>query len=765
VRRLPASLRGREVLPPFLLGLALRVWQIDLTRFDFENSVLWRTAVDFVARGVVPLTSGLRFGTGTIDQTLGSGIWHPPLTAFLLSVPALVSREPAWMAGFLAAVDAAGTLFVYAALRGLAGRWPAFAGACLYGLSPAAIFYSRMIWNPQLVPFFSAVGLWATLEYARRGDGRHLAVAAFAVACAAQLHLSSAALFVPLGVLAVRGWRTLDWRPLAASAAVLFALLAPYLVLQVQTDGADLRAMLAYAAAPKELRPETGFIGLSLLGGDLHRQVQTWWPDPDPSLFREPGLWLTLVMISVGVAAAWRRPAAWLLVAWLLVPLAAGLRGIQGVYPHYFLTIVPAGAALAGLGLGTLRPRVLGIAALACLAALRLLDYAAFIDDAAALRLTWIYDVPLRYTQQAAHIALADAGSGPLLVGGRGHEAFTMASLIRDRRPLRVFDSTSTLLLQSGARYLVRTEGRGFDILKREIGAPEATVNAADGTPLYALFAPSAQEIAALDAGFDPIDVRFGDVLAVQGYRPAPLAAGRTDAVIFRWNPLTAFGSQWWDTRVFGHLLDSEGRQWSTTGDAYAALVGDWGPGDTLLYWQAIAPRADAPLGGYWLEIGFYRFGAAGFEHLPAYHGEQSLGGQVRLGPFRVAGRAPAEAPSLATFADEIGLTGVRVEGNEIRLTWRAMTRPGGDYTVFVQGLDADGRVVAQHDGPPVGGSFPTHLWQAGDVVEDVHVLGGNPAAARVLAVGLYTPATLQRLAATVPGTSARSDAYTRAWP
>lgn len=68
------------------------------------------------------------------------------------------------------------------------------------------------------------------------------------------------------------------------------------------------------------------------------------------------------------------------------------------------------------------------------------------------------------------------------------------------------------------------------------------------------------------------------------------------------------------------------------------------------------------------------------------------------------------------------------------------------NYTVFTHLISEDGRLVAQHDGPPSNGSAPTTSWQAGQIIRDGHQLAFRAEAsdyrgpASVL-VGLYDPA------------------------
>ena len=76
-----------------------------------------------------------------------------------------------------------------------------------------------------------------------------------------------------------------------------------------------------------------------------------------------------------------------------------------------------------------------------------------------------------------------------------------------------------------------------------------------------------------------------------------------------------------------------------------------------------------------------------------------------------------------------------------VALLWEAMGDPGLPYTVFTQLLDGDGKLVAQHDGPPAGGTSPTNGWLKGDRVADEHRIETPktlPPGDYTLIVGLY---------------------------
>ncbi len=107
-------------------------------------------------------------------------------------------------------------------------------------------------------------------------------------------------------------------------------------------------------------------------------------------------------------------------------------------------------------------------------------------------------------------------------------------------------------------------------------------------------------------------------------------------------------------------------------------------------------------------------------------------------------------------YGDLIELQGVGLAQDEsglgVTLWWEALGEPPGDYTVFVQALDANGQLIAQDDSPPNAGRSPTSIWRAGDRVRDSHRLEGSLPPDATLLIGLYDPITMERLAATQGG-------------
>ena len=94
-----------------------------------------------------------------------------------------------------------------------------------------------------------------------------------------------------------------------------------------------------------------------------------------------------------------------------------------------------------------------------------------------------------------------------------------------------------------------------------------------------------------------------------------------------------------------------------------------------------------------------------------------------------------------------------------LALHWEALSETLASYKVFVHVVGAGEALVAQSDQEPGAGRQPTTGWRVGDIIVDEHriVLPEDAAGTLQVYVGMYDPATGERLAATVVG-EARGD-------
>jgi len=84
-----------------------------------------------------------------------------------------------------------------------------------------------------------------------------------------------------------------------------------------------------------------------------------------------------------------------------------------------------------------------------------------------------------------------------------------------------------------------------------------------------------------------------------------------------------------------------------------------------------------------------------------------------------------------------------------LTLYWEARETPSADYQIFVHVLGAGPDPVAQGDGPPLMGDYPTTMWAPGEIIVDPHLVAlpaDLPPGRYRLLVGMYDLATMARL-------------------
>lgn len=186
-----------------------------------------------------------------------------------------------------------------------------------------------------------------------------------------------------------------------------------------------------------------------------------------------------------------------------------------------------------------------------------------------------------------------------------------------------------------------------------------------------------------------------------------------------------------------------------------------WSSGRIIAdYYNFRLPESDAPTQAWDLLTTFYEYESG--DRLPVRIDGRDVGKGLVLTTLRVPGRAPSCPPdgklaSDVRFGDAAQLTHVTVQpadGNvAVDLCWEARQSLPTDYTVFVHLEDASGAQIATGDGPPMGGAFPTSLWQPGDVILDIRSLpSALPSQGGRITVGLYDPTDGSRLPVSVDG-------------
>ena len=293
---------------------------------------------------------------------------------------------------------------------------------------------------------------------------------------------------------------------------------------------------------------------------------------------------------------------------------------------------------------------------------------------------------------------------------------------------------------------LALSTGRPVYLIK-EMPGVEVKVNLEAEDGLWRVTEPAAESEPAYSSG-----AHLADAVALVGTDRSPRSPqpGETLQVTLYWQALRPLEAQY---HSFVHLRDTQGQVLAQSdrqpgGVHYPTSL--WRPGEQLRDDHVLAIPADAPAGVYELWVGMYSLSNDGaLEPL----GQPVIAGQVAIKTSTQTEPGPISEPANASFGDQIELMGYDAVVQEgmlgVVLHWRGIEPPRADYTVFVHLVDANGQVVAQHDGQPQDGAYPSSVWDTNEVVRDEHVLllpSDLPDGDYFLRVGLYLLETGARL-------------------
>lgn len=257
------------------------------------------------------------------------------------------------------------------------------------------------------------------------------------------------------------------------------------------------------------------------------------------------------------------------------------------------------------------------------------------------------------------------------------------------------------------------------------------------------------------------VDINFADQITLVGYdvSSAAVESGGELLVTLYWEALRPIDDEY---TVFVHLRGQSGSV--VAQDDFPPLknlypTNYWIAGETVPDPRWLSVSTEAPSGRYRLEVGLY---------LPQTQERLAVVGQEGLSSTDIAildyvqiGEALEESePSQqvgANLGDKVlligheGVPALLEPGQDLHLTvyWEALSRMQKDYTVFIHVVDTEGRPVAQHDGQPLKGFYPTSFWKQGEVVRDeyaVRVDSAVPGGEYELVAGMYLLSTGDRL-------------------
>jgi hypothetical protein len=133
----------------------------------------------------------------------------------------------------------------------------------------------------------------------------------------------------------------------------------------------------------------------------------------------------------------------------------------------------------------------------------------------------------------------------------------------------------------------------------------------------------------------------------------------------------------------------------------------------------------------------------------------QPISERCVLGEVEISGVALPE--TAVNYEDKIALLDINLHSQQLQaggnlqleMNWLALADMSEDYTLFLQVVDEQDRIVGQIDSWPVQGTYPTSQWQPGEPLPDAYTIqldSNLPPGQYRLLVGWYLLGTSRRL-------------------
>ncbi len=302
-----------------------------------------------------------RFLTEFHPPLIGAGtsvgnMYLGPLYYYMMAPALLIANfSPVGPAIQIALLGVVTVLFVWFVGRAWFGRNAGLIAAGLYAISPTVIIFSRSSWNPNIMPFFALLSIWAIWKVWKEHQFKWLVVLGVSFAFVMQSHylglLIAPTLFVFWLLTLINIWKdklvkVLFVRYSFIAGSVFALLMSPLLIFDIRHNFQNLSAIQTFFSSSKDLGLPMSAYFLKAIS--LTNMLFT-------NLVGGKSMYLggTLVIISL-IFLVWLLKkkllsgAYGLLFLWLITGLV-GISLYKGpVYDHYLGFLFPAPFLLIG---------------------------------------------------------------------------------------------------------------------------------------------------------------------------------------------------------------------------------------------------------------------------------------------------------------------------------------------------------------------------------------------------------------------------------
>lgn len=333
-----------------LLAAFFRLWRIDeylpfLGDEGRDVRVVARFLKEFDLMFIGPRTS------------IGDMYLGPLYYYFIAPWLGLFNFSPTGPAVAVALTGVATVGFIYHAAKEWFGKTAALVSALLYAISPKVIELSKHSWNPNIMPFFALLCVYAMWRVWKNKEYKWLLVVGVSFAFVLQSHYLGLLILPTLGILwiltLIGNWKMEIGKFLRYSLAslVIFAgLMSPLFLFDYKHGGQNIRSMTIFFTHRQDTvsaRPWNAIPNMWPLWKD---KVVT-----DLLMGTKQSLWASVVAAALGV---WGLFMGWknrkslnpmsLTVLWIMIGIL-GLGSLkQNIFAHYFGFLFPAPFLLIG---------------------------------------------------------------------------------------------------------------------------------------------------------------------------------------------------------------------------------------------------------------------------------------------------------------------------------------------------------------------------------------------------------------------------------
>lgn len=481
-----------------LLAMVLRTGWPSLTEFKFSEARLEALALELTRGGRIPL----------VGVPSSAGFDHSPISVYLYLPAFLLTTNPipATIYGGLVGVAAVALCWWLARHWPGGGRWAAMIAALIFAVSPWAVAFSRKIWQVTFVPLLTLafIGLLASALIegssstpSKRRQWR-LAWSIVAYAILVQVHPSAISLAPALALWLIVFWRRVRVGPLVVGGTLGILTAVPFLIHQAQSGWPALAALTSLQGAAWDLS-SVWLTWEAISGRSIHALAGDAYPllEIVPQVDRGFNL-IGWMAVAASLGLSWRAVTRWqaaepteqqaaqmdfVLLSWLVVPMAFNLRHSLDLHLHFFSLVAPAAYLIIGRAaeyvLGAARARIpkwsrpLAIAGTAVLGVLALTQVVALVLMG---RFVATHDTPGGFGLPLAHyLDVADetiemahkTNAAEVLVVGQGDSvvvdetAAIFDVVLRDRATYRFVDGESAAVFPANRSVVLLSPDSG----------------------------------------------------------------------------------------------------------------------------------------------------------------------------------------------------------------------------------------------------------------------------------------------------------------